>query len=527
MTDTVAAPPGAQRTSPYAWIVLTMLAMIYIFNFLDRQLMSVLIESIKNDPAFLTQQADGQMKGLTDEQMGWMTGFWFALVYTVLGVIVGFLADRTSRRNILFVGATLWSGFTAMCGMSINYSTLLLSRVGVGVGEAAGAPPSYSIISDYFPAEKRGLALALFSMGVPLGQAAAIAFGAQVDKAWGWRTAFISIGVAGVIAALLMLFVVREPKRGAMDPAKLAAMAHERSSFGATFWQFISRPALLWTAMGCGLSAFVGYAALGWNASFLLRTLHMTKDELSLWYALVIGVGIGIGTIGSGFIVDIMAKRSRVWYALTPLIAMAAATPFWYFYTQAHDWPMALGLLVLPLLLNIFYLAPALALVNNSVKPSQRTMSSAILLMVLNFVGLGGGPTLTGVLSTTFSNAKIEAGMDKALAGAEGLRDALLWMTPFFGIAVFFIALQALAIQREVKADGAVTDGGFAVGILLLICGAAGLGARYYFGGVAGMTSTEFMPLLQIILLAVAAVLGIFLILGAGGRKKAVASFNT
>ena len=169
------------------------------------------------------------------------------------------------------------------------------------------------------------------------------AFGAQVDKAYGWRTAFIAIGVAGVIAALLMLFVVREPKRGAMDPAKLAATAHERSSFSATFWQFISRPVLLWTAMGCGLSAFVGYAALGWNASFLLRTLQMTRDELSLWYALVIGVGIGIGTLSSGFIVDVMAKRSRVWYALTPLIAMVAATPFWYLYTQAQDWPTAHG----------------------------------------------------------------------------------------------------------------------------------------------------------------------------------------
>ena len=516
MTDTVAAPLAAQRTPTYAWVVLFMLAVIYIFNFLDRQLMSVLIESIKNDPAFPVP--------LTDEQMGWMTGFWFALVYTILGVIVGFLADRTSRRNILFVGATLWSGFTAMCGLSSNYSTLLLSRVGVGVGEAAGAPPSYSIISDYFPAEKRGLALALFSMGVPLGQAAAIAFGAQVDKAYGWRVAFIAIGVAGVVAALLMLFVVREPKRGAMDPAKLAAMANEKSSFGATFWQFISRPALLWTAMGCGLSAFVGYAALGWNASFLLRTLHMTRDELSLWYALVIGVGIGIGTIGSGFIVDMMAKRSRVWYALVPLIAMTAATPFWYLYTQATDWPMALALLTLPLLLNIFYLAPALALVNNSVKPSQRTMSSAILLMVLNFIGLGGGPTLTGVLSTTFSKDKVAAGMDATLAGAEGLRDALMWMTPFFGVAVFFLILQAMALQREVKAGSAVSDGGFSVGVLLSIVGVAGLGARYYFGGVDGMMATDAIPLVQMVMLVLATVLGLFLLATAGGRRNKAAA---
>ena len=520
MTDTTAAPPGAQRTTTYAWVVLGLLGFIYIFNFLDRQLMSVLIESIKNDPAFQKQLPDGTTVGLSDADMGWMTGFWFALVYTVLGVVVGFLADRHSRRNILYVGATLWSGFTALCGFAQNYPTMLAARMGVGVGEAAGAPPSYSIISDYFPAEKRGLALAIFSMGVPLGQAAAIAFGAQIDKAYGWRTAFIAIGVAGIIAALLMLFVVREPKRGAMDPGYAAAAAQERSSFGRTFWDFISRPALLWCALGCGVSALVGYAALGFNAPFLIRVLKITPDELSLWYALVVGVGIGIGTIASGAVVDRMAKRSRVWYALVPLIAMAAATPFWYFYTQAQDWPTALGLLFLPLLLNIFYLAPALALVNNSVKASQRTMSSAILLMVLNFIGLGAGPTLVGILSTNFATTKIAAGVDKALAAQEGLREALMWMTPFFGVALVFIALQAMAIGREVKAGGAVSDGGFAAGILLFLVGVAGLGARYYFGGVAGMTSTDVVPLLQMVMLVLATVLGLFLLVSAGGRKK-------
>lgn len=521
MTDTKAAPHGAQRTTGYAWVVLAMLGFIYIFNFLDRQLMSVLIESIKNDPAFAKQLPDGTTVGLSDADMGWMTGFWFALVYTVLGVVVGFLADRTSRRNILYAGATLWSAFTTLCGFAQSYPVLLAARMGVGVGEAAGAPPSYSIISDYFPAEKRGLALAIFSMGVPLGQAAAIAFGAQIDKAYGWRTAFIAIGVAGVIAALIMLFVVREPKRGAMDPGYAAAAAQDRPSFGRTFWDFISRPALLWAALGCGVSALVGYAALGFNAPFLIRVLKITPDELSLWYALVVGVGIGIGTIASGAVVDRMAKRSRVWYALTPLIAMAAAAPFWYFYTQAQDWPVALALLFLPLLLNIFYLAPALALVNNSVKPSQRTMSSAILLMVLNFVGLGAGPTLVGIISTNIATSKIAAGVDRALAAQEGLREALMWMTPFLGLAVFFLALQALAIKREEKAGGAVSDGGFAVGILLLLAGVAGLAARFYFGGVEGLTTTEPMALLQAVLLVASTVLGAVLLAGAGRRKRA------
>lgn len=523
MTDTAAAPPGAQRTTMYAWIVLAMLGFIYIFNFLDRQLMSVLIESIKNDPAFLTPGPDGRMVGLTDAQMGWMTGFWFALVYTVLGVVVGFLADRTSRRNILYAGATLWSAFTALCGIAQNYPTLLAARMGVGVGEAAGAPPSYSIISDYFPAEKRGLALAIFSMGVPLGQAAAIAFGAQIDKYFGWRTAFIAIGIAGVIAALIMLLVVREPKRGAMDPGYAAAAAQERSSFGQTFWEFMSRPALLWCALGCGISALVGYAALGFNAPFLIRVLKITPDELSLWYALVVGVGIGIGTIASGAVVDRMAKRSRVWYALVPLVAMAAATPFWYFYTQAQDWPTALALLFLPLLLNIFYLAPALALVNNSVKASQRTMSSAILLMILNFIGLGAGPTLVGILSTNFATAKIAAGVDAAVAAQEGLRESLMWMTPFFLIALIFLVLEAMAISREIKAGKPVTDGGARVGILLFVCGAGGLAARYFLGGMEGLTSTDPVQMMQLALIVASLVLGLVLTIRAMGRTPAAA----
>lgn len=519
MTETTAAPPGAQRTTAYAWVVLAMLGFIYIFNFLDRQLMSVLIESIKKDPAFATTLPDGTTVGLTDAQMGWMTGFWFALVYTVLGVVVGFMADRTSRRNILYAGATLWSAFTAACGLAQNYPTLLAARMGVGVGEAAGAPPSYSIISDYFPAEKRGLALAIFSMGVPLGQAAAIAFGAQIDKYFGWRTAFIAIGVAGVIAALIMLFVVREPKRGAMDPGYAAAAPQESSSFGQTFWEFISRPVLLWCALGCGFSSLVGYAALGFNAPFLIRVLKMTPDQIALWYALVVGVGIGIGTIASGAVVDRLSKRARVWYALVPLIAMAAATPFWYFYTQAQEWTMALALLILPLLLNIFYLAPALALVNNSVKASQRTMSSAILLMILNFIGLGAGPTLVGILSTNFATAKIAAGVDATLAAQEGLREALMWMTPFFVLALVFIALEAMAIGREVKAGKAVSDGGARVGILLFICGAGGLGARYFFGGVPGLTSTDPVQMMQLGLIIISLLLGLFLVVRSMGRK--------
>jgi predicted MFS family arabinose efflux permease len=473
-TATAGAGPAAEhRTSPYAWVVLAMLAFIYIFNFLDRQLMSTLIESIKKDTGF------------TDKQMGFMTGFNFALFYTVFGVIVGFLADRTSRRNILFAGAFMWSIFTALCGMAQTYPVMLAARAGVGVGEAAGAPPSYSIISDYFPPEKRGLALALFSLGVPLGQAFAVAFGAQIDIIWGWRTAFIGIGVAGAIAAVLMLLIVREPKRGAMDHSatvsreQAEANASVKEGFLATVSAFVTRPMLLWTALGCGFCAFVGYASLVWNAPYFLRVLGMTREELSIWYALAIGLGIGLGTWFSGAIVDVLVKRSRSWYALLPAICMAAAAPFWYFYTKASEWQVAIFILSVPLFLTIVYLAPALALVQNSVKPSQRTMSGAILLMILNMIGLGGGPTLVGTLSTNFTQAKIAGGMEALPAGAAGLQEALLWMTPFYGVAVFFLLMEMMAISREVKAGGPVKDGGFRAGLVLAVVGVAGLFFRF------------------------------------------------
>ncbi len=470
---TAEAAPVAHRTSPYAWVVLAMLAFIYIFNFLDRQLMSTLIESIKKDTGF------------TDKQMGFMTGFNFALFYTVFGVIVGFLADRTSRRNILFAGAFLWSGFTALCGMAQSYPVMLAARAGVGVGEAAGAPPSYSIISDYFPPEKRGLALALFSMGVPLGQAFAVAFGAQIDIIWGWRTAFIGIGIAGVIASFMLLLIVREPKRGAMDHSatvsreQAAANASVKEGFLSTVAAFVTRPMLLWTALGCGFCAFVGYASLVWNAPYFLRVLGMTREELSIYYALALGVSIGLGTWFSGAIVDFLVKRSKAWYALLPAICMAAAAPFWFFYTKAAEWQTAILILLIPLFLTITYLAPALALVQNSVKPSQRTMSGAILLMILNMIGLGGGPTLVGTLSTNITQANVAKGMEAGPAGALGLQEALLWMTPFYAVAVAFLLLEMMAINREVKSGGPVRDGGFRAGLVLAAVGLAGLYFRY------------------------------------------------
>jgi predicted MFS family arabinose efflux permease len=471
-TATAGAPAVAHRTAPYAWLVLFVLMFIYIFNFLDRQLMSILIEPIKEEMKF------------TDSQMGLMTGLYFALFYTGFGVIVGFMADRTSRRNILFAGAFLWSLFTSLCGIAQNYPTMLAARVGVGVGEAAGSPVSYSIISDYFPPEKRGIALALFSLGVPFGQALGAGFGAAIHELWGWRTAFLGIGVAGIIASFLLLVIVREPKRGAMDHTatvsreQAEAIAAEKSGFITTFWDFMSRPSLLWAALGCGMCAFVGYCALGWNVSFLVRVKGINYGEVALFYALMLAVAMGLGTWISGALVDWLAKRSKVWYALLPAAAIALAIPFWLAYVWAPTWQMAIVILSVPTFLTIMYLPPALAIVQNSVKPSQRTMAGALLLMVLNIIGLGGGPTMVGMLSDIFAKQAEAGGLEGAAASAQGLQTAMYWVTPFYFVAVGFLLLQARAITREMKAGHDVHDGGFRFGLILAIVGIGGFYLR-------------------------------------------------
>lgn len=435
-----AASPGAAtpKVHPEAWIVLAVLLFIYIFNFLDRQLMSILQEPIKDE------------LGLTDAQLGLMTGLYFALVYTVLGVVVGFLADRTNRRNILFAGAFLWSLFTVACGLAKTYPTMVAARMGVGVGEAAGAPPSYSIISDYFPAHMRGTALALFSLGVPFGMALGAAFGAKIHEIWGWRTAFIGIGAAGIVASFLLLILVHEPKRGAMDDPEKARQAQEKSGFIETTRDFFSNPVLLLTALGCGAAAFVGYALLNWNVSFLIRVKGISYDAISKYYALMLAVSIGAGTLLSGALVDWLVKRSRVWYALLPAIAFALALPFHLAYVWAPDWQTALWLAAGPSFLNIFYLAPALAVVQNTVKPSQRTMAGALLLLVNNLVGLGFGPTYVGTLSDMFA---------ESLGPVEGLKTAFAWVAPVYALTCLILLAQAWAIRlQDRKAPGAPTS---------------------------------------------------------------------
>lgn len=369
----------------YSYFVVGFLAVIYTLNFLDRQIVSILGKQISAD------------LGLSKTEFGFLGGTSFALLYTTAGIAVAWLADRVSRKWIIGISCAIWSLFTALCGTAQNFTQILLYRMGVGFGEAGGSPPSYSMISDYFPAEKRGTALALYSLGVPVGSMLGAFFAGQLALAYGWRMAFVIIGLPGVVLGILMLIFVREPKRGGLDRVAEGSDAHPPAPpLLDAIRGFFANRTLVLTAVSSAMSAFVGYAGLVWNPQFLELTKGMTAAQVSTVYALALGVTGIIGTLVSGWLVDRLGVKDKRWFAWVPAIAFALSIPFWFGMLWAPTWELAMLFLLGPMLMNQAYLAPALTIAQNAVEPARRVMTGAILLFVLNLVGLGVGPVYVG-----------------------------------------------------------------------------------------------------------------------------------
>jgi MFS family permease len=414
------APPGR-----YAYLVVGTLAVAYTCNFLDRQFLSVLAEPVKRD------------LHLTDTQLGLLTGLMFALFYTAFGIPVAALADRTHRVRIIAVACTLWSLFTAACGFAGSFATLAAARIGVGVGEAGGSPPSYSIISDYFPPHRRGRALALYSLGVPFGSLFGAASGGWIAAHFGWRVAFKTLGAFGLLLAPLLLLVVREPRRGRLDPP--GAMTGPRASVASAILVFVRKPALGFTALSAGLTAFIGYALLNWTPAFLMREKGMTLIQIAVWYSTVSGLTTAAGTWLAGWLVDRLGAVRPAAYALTPGICVLLALPFLPAMTAAHGWQTALAFVVGPSILIVAYLPAALAVIQNGVEPSQRAVAGSILLFVLNLIGLGGGPLFVGAISDHL----------KPQFGEHTLGHALLWLSPFYVLAFLCQLAAAWFLERD------------------------------------------------------------------------------
>ncbi|WP_417484727.1 spinster family MFS transporter [Maricaulis salignorans] len=423
-----AAPIRAVPTSPLprAWFVLGMLCFVYVLNFLDRQLLSILAKPIQD-----TLQ-------ITDSQLGLIGGLYFAFFYCFIAIPVGWLADKTNRVGVLALACAIWSAATVACGLAKTYPQLVIARMTVGFGEAGGVPPSYAIITDYFPAGQRGQALSIFNLGPPIGAALGIAFGASIAAAFSWRLAFIVLGAVGLFAAVAVIVFVREPRRGGLDPIE-KQVDTAKSGFWETLVAFFSKPTLVLASLGSGATQFITYGMGNFAALFLMREKGMTLSQIAIYYALVVGIGMSAGIFASGWAIDRFTRRSKQAYGYLPAVSLALAIPFYVAFVWAPNWELSLLFLIGPTFLNYFYLSTSVALVQEEVRPNQRVMSGALLLLVMNFIGLGLGPTYVGAASDFF----------RASFPDNSLQIALYTLTPFYLLAIGLFLWLARVLKRD------------------------------------------------------------------------------
>jgi len=420
------APPG-----PRAWIALGMLCVVYVLNFLSRQLPSILAKPIQDS------------LHVTDGQLGRIGGLYFALFYCCISIPVGWLADKTNRSRVLAIACAVWSAATMCCGGAGSYLQFAIAYMTVGFGEAGGVPPSYSIISDYFPPGRRGRALGFYNIGPPIGAALGIAFGASIAAAFSWRYAFVVLGAVGLIAVIGILFLVPEPRRGGLDRIS-DHVAARKTGFRQTLMMFISRPSLMLTALACGANQFITYGLINFAVLFLMREKHMRLNQVAVYYALVVAIGMGGGILASGRVIDRLTQRSKQAYALVPATSLTLALPFYLAFVWAPSWHLALLFLTCTMFLNYFYLTSAVTLVQEEVRPDQRVMSGALLLLIMNLIGLGLGPTFVGAASDFF----------RANHPHHSLQIALYLLAPLYVVAISLFLALAHVLRNENRVLG-------------------------------------------------------------------------
>lgn len=429
-TPTSAAESDSAITRRVAGYGLFMLTLVYAFNFIDRQILVILQEPIKQEMA------------LSDAQLGLLSGFSFALVYITAGIPIAYWADRSNRRNIIAGSLAIWSGMTALSGLAQNYTQLLLARIGVGIGEAGGSPPAHSMISDYYPPAQRATALAIYSSGIYLGIAAGYLFGGVISQVYGWRIAFMVAGVPGILLAMLLVLTVREPVRGRWESAPRAAYT---PTLRETL-QLLTRYRSFWyLAAAGGLSAFVTYGTGNFGPSFLMRSHGLTLGEVGVILGITSGVGGMLGTFLGGYLTDRLGTRDKRWYFWLPAIAGTMVLPLGIPYLLLENTTVAIGFMFFKLVMANCYLAPALAIAHTLVPPAMRALTSAVLLFVFNMVGLGLGPLTVGLLSDFYV----------AYFGDDSLRYAMLTAVALGSPAVVLFLLAA----RHLRADLASSMG--------------------------------------------------------------------
>lgn len=425
MTDQTNLPSKSYRTT-----VLWLLTIVYMVNFIDRQIIGILSPFIKAE------------LGFTDAQLGWLKGFAFALLYTTVGIPLAWLADRYSRVKIVSVSLAVWSGFTALTGMAGGFTSMLLARIGVGIGEAGGSPPSHSIISDLYPKEKRASALGVYSLGIPVGIAFSYIAAGVLLEAIGWRNTLKLLGVIGIGLALVVFLVIKEPRRGQMESQKVAAKPVGLKESIFTLFKIPS-----WWAMCMGIAwvSFGSYAVSNWSIDYIFRAFPEYRPSpdnnnfstLMYLLGLIHLFGYGAGTYFGAVLTEKLAVKSVSAYGWVPGIAIVLAVPcimaaFW-----VESVPIMLVLLTFYLIFTGVYLGPSFASAQTLAPINMRAMSTALFFLFLNIIALGGGPTFVGIVSSALTEAHGET---------LSLRYAITWLIiPYIiSIIAFFWASKTL-----------------------------------------------------------------------------------
>ncbi len=413
----------------YRNFVLFMLTLVYVFNFVDRQLIVILQESIKKD------------LHLSDTQLGLLSGFTFAIFYVTLGIPIARFADKTNRKNTVAVSLGIWSVMTAFSGLARNFIQLLLARIGVGVGEAGGSPPAHAMISDYFPPEKRSTALSVYSTGIYFGILIGFLMGGYLNQHLGWRTAFFAVGIPGTIFSFLFYRLVKEPQRGATDNNLTSTT--ENLSLGEVLNKLYDTNTFVYLAIATGLHVFCIYGLLNWAPSFLSRIHGMKNSEIGSLVGPIFGLGGAIGSFGGGILTDHFGKKDFRLYLKLPAYAIILSILFAAGALFISNTILSLVCFGCCASLQSMYLGPSIAVAHSLVPASMRSITSAILFFVLNLIGLGLGPLVVGMISDLLAPS----------LGNESLRWAMsiIIIVGSISTILFFISSKKLAMDLNLK----------------------------------------------------------------------------
>lgn len=407
-------------------MTLALLTIVYFFSFMDRYILTILLEDIK------------KALDLSDTQLGLLQGFAFAMLYATLGIPVARLADRSNRRNIIAASLALWSAMTAACGLALNYGQLLAARVGVGIGEAGSSPPSHSMIADLYPPEKRSGAMAIYSTGVVLGGGFGTMIGGTIAHLFGWRYALMAVGAPGLMLALIVWLFVVEPRRGLSDPAR--AVPAPQPPLIEGFRSLFANPVAAHLVMALTVTSFVGYSLASFLPSFMQRSYGVSLLTVALELAPAVAIVGTFSGIVSGRIADRLARERGLYMqpwliAVTKGIAFPCALVFYL----ASDFTIGFTFALLVYLFSSSYLGPSFALLQGQAPVKMRALWAAITLLIINLIGLGLGPSMVGALSDAF----------RATQGQESLRYAMLVAECFTPWAIFHYWRAGVLMKRQ------------------------------------------------------------------------------